>query len=229
MMTSPASFASPDLVSRVAANLAHVRARIVNSGGDPSRVRIVAVTKTFGVDAVHAAAAVGLRTMGENYVDELCDKRDAVGPLDVAWHFLGALQSNKITRAVHCAEVLCSVSRMKELDGIARVQPGQALYVQVDFTGAPRRSGAPPTQVEALVRAGRALDLAVRGLMTIAPPDPDGAREAFRGLRTLADDLGLVERSMGMSDDLEIACEFATTEVRIGRALFGPRSVAGAP
>ena len=71
---------------------------------------------------------------------------------------------------------------------------------------------------------GRALDLDVRGLMTVAPNDPEGARRAFRSLGALADDLGLAERSMGMSDDLEVACEYGTSEVRIGRALFGARA-----
>ena len=74
-----------------------------------------------------------------------------------------------------------------------------------------------------LVARGRVLGLNVRGLMTVAPNDRDGARQAFRSLGALADDLGLVERSMGMSDDLELACEFGTSEVRIGRALFGER------
>ena len=228
MTTSPASFASRDLVARVAHNLTQVHARLAASGREPSLVRVVAVTKGFGVDAVRAAAAVGLGAVGENYVDELCDKRNAALDVDVAWHFLGVLQSNKLARALHCADLLCSVARVKELERIARDHPGRAIYVHVDFTGAAQRHGAAPDEVTALVTRGRALDLDVRGLMTIAPSDPDGARVAFRGLATLADDLGVVERSMGMSDDLEIAGEFATTEVRIGRALFGPRGVAGA-
>ena len=227
MTTSPASSAS-ELVSRVAANLAQVRARLAASGRDPSLVRVVAVTKTFGVDEVRAAAAVGLGAVGENYVAELCDKRRDAPDVDVAWHFLGVAQSNKLTRVLTCADVLCSVARPRELERIARASPGHAIYVQVDVTGAAQRHGAAPAQVAALVRQGRALGLDVRGLMTIAPPDPDGARAAFGTVRSLADDLGLVERSMGMSDDLEIAGEFATTEVRIGRALFGPRGVAGA-
>ena len=229
MTTFPASSASPELVALIGANLARVHERIAASGRDPSLVRVVAVTKTFGVDAVRGAAAVGLAAVGENYVGELCDKRDAARDVDVAWYFLGALQSNKLTRVLHCADVLCSVARVKELVRIARERPGSPLYVQVDFTGASLRHGAAPDEVEALVARGRELGLDVRGLMTIASPDPEAARVAFRGVATLADDLGLVERSMGMSDDLEIACEFATTEVRIGRALFGPRSVAQAP
>ena len=100
MTTSPASSARPELVSRVAANLAHVRARLAMSGRDPSCVRVVAVTKTFGIDEVRAAAAAGLVAVGENYVDELCDKRRDGLDVNVAWHFLGPLQSNKLARVL---------------------------------------------------------------------------------------------------------------------------------
>jgi uncharacterized pyridoxal phosphate-containing UPF0001 family protein len=122
------------------------------------------------------------------------------------------------------ADLLCGVSRLKELDKIAVLRPGMALYVQVDCTGAPQRNGAPPSEVAGLVQRGRERGLDVRGLMTVAPEAVDAAREAFHITTQLADELGLVERSMGMSDDLELACEYGTTEVRIGRALFGPRA-----
>ncbi len=229
MTTSPASFASEELVRRVAANLAVVRARIASSGRDPSAVRVVAVTKTFGVEHVRCAAAVGLDAVGENYVEELEAKREAGRDLKVAWHYLGALQSNKIRRVVDCADVVCGVSRAKELEKIASYRPDQAIYVQVDFTGAARRNGAEPRDVAALVGRGRALGLSVRGLMTVAPTDPAGARSAFAATSALADDLALVERSMGMSDDLELACELGSTEIRVGRALFGDRGAGAAP
>jgi hypothetical protein len=222
MTTSPASSAE-ELAQRVADNLASVRARIVAAGRDAASVRVVAVTKTFGIDAVRAALANGLWDLGENYVDELCDKRGLSGDASITWHYLGALQSNKVRKIVDCADVIASVSRQKELERIASMQSARRLYVQVDYTGAPQRNGALEGDVAALVERGRALGLDVCGLMTVAPPDPEGARHAFRSLRTLADDLGLAECSMGMSDDLEMACEFGTSEVRIGRALFGAR------
>jgi hypothetical protein len=84
-----------------------------------------------------------------------------------------------------------------------------------------------PSEVSALVARAGALDLDVRGLMTVAPANPQGARVAFRDTRHLVDDLGLDECSMGMSEDLEIACELGTTEIRVGRALFGERVVPG--
>jgi uncharacterized pyridoxal phosphate-containing UPF0001 family protein len=102
------------------------------------------------------------------------------------------------------------------------------IYVQVDFTGAVQRNGATPAEVAGVVERARMLGLDVQGLMTVGPIDPESARAAFGATASLADDLGLVERSMGMSDDLEIACEMGATEVRIGRGLFGLRSGANA-
>jgi uncharacterized pyridoxal phosphate-containing UPF0001 family protein len=229
MTTSPASFADGGLAGRVAANLAVVRARIASTGRDPSEVRVVAVTKTFDVDHVRAAAAAGLDAVGENYVDELASKRAAAADLMVSWHYLGALQSNKIHRVVGCADVICGVSRAKELEKIAIHRSDQPIYVQVDFTGAAQRNGAAPRDVAALVERGRNLGLAVLGLMTVAPTDPSAARSAFQSTIALADQLGLVERSMGMSDDLELACELGSTEIRVGRALFGDRGAGVSP
>jgi uncharacterized pyridoxal phosphate-containing UPF0001 family protein len=139
------------------------------------------------------------------------------------WHFLGALQTNKIARALHCADVLSGVSRIRELEKIASLDPSAAIDVQVDFTGEAQRNGAPPDEVEGLVTRARELNLKVRGLMVVAPPGEERTRAAFAATVALANDLGLQERSMGMSEDLEIALEQGTTELRLGRALFGPR------
>jgi len=224
MTTSPASSGS-DLRERISANLQVVRQRIASTGRDVDSVRVVAVTKTFSPEMVRAAIEVGLRDFGENYVDELCAKRD-MAPEGV-WHFLGALQSNKIARAARCADVLSGVSRERELTKLASLASTSMLDVQVDFTQRADRNGAPPSRVPELVSRARELNLKVRGLMVVAPPDADLARAAFRQTVELADELGLVERSMGMSEDLEMACELGTTEVRVGRALFGPRTYAG--
>jgi len=219
----PASFVSDELVQRVSANLVEVRRRIRDTGRSLESVRIVAVTKTFAAEAVRAAAMVGLTTVGENYVDELIAKQKLAGDVTVRWHYLGALQTNKIARVARVADVLCGVSRPEEIDRIATARAGMAIYVQVDFTGAPARNGALPGEVARLVDLGRDLGLDVRGLMTVAPVEREAARRAFVATDALCQELGLAERSMGMSDDLELACECATTEVRVGRALFGPR------
>lgn len=223
MTTFPASSADHDLAQRVSANLDGVRTRIASTGRDPAEIRVVAVTKTFAASAVRAAHDAGLRAVGENYVDELELKRDETSDVDVRWHYLGALQTNKIARITRAADLLCGVSRMKELEKIAACAAGKPVYVQVDFTGALGRNGAEPADVPGLVSRGRELGLDVQGLMTVAPVDPQGARRAFAATAALADELGLKERSMGMSDDLEMACELGSSEVRIGRALFGPR------
>ncbi|HUX03618.1 MAG TPA: YggS family pyridoxal phosphate enzyme [Acidimicrobiales bacterium] len=229
MTTFPASSAEDELAERVAANLAQLRERILEAGRTLESVRIVGVTKTFAPEVVRVAAAAGLSTFGENYVDELEVKRSATSDLDVRWHFLGALQTNKIARIVRAADVVCGVARVRELEKIALLEATPVLYVQVDFTGSAQRNGARVDEVAPLVRRGHELGLEVRGLMTIAPPEPEPARRAFLATSALADELGLVERSMGMSDDLEIALECGTTEVRVGRALFGQRDALGPP
>jgi hypothetical protein len=106
---------------------------------------------------------------------------------------------------------------------IAKVSPRHQVDVQVDFTGEGQRNGAAPHEVPDLVAHARQRELIVRGLMVVAPRGEEATRAAFRRTRDLADELGLIERSMGMSDDIEIACELGSTEVRVGRALFGTR------
>lgn len=223
MTIFPVSSDNDDFVERVRDNLARIRERIQSTGRDLGSVRIVAVTKTFPAAYVRVATDLGLNTVGENYVDELCAKRSEVADESVRWHYLGALQSNKIRRIVDCADLICGVSRLKEIERIAATDSPVALYVQVDYTGQAGRNGAQPSDVATLVQRARDLGLDVAGLMTVAPPDPAGARTAFRSTRDLVDELALGECSMGMSDDLEIACELGSSEVRIGRALFGAR------
>jgi len=224
MTTSPASFDNAELLERVRANLASVAERIQASGRDVASVRVVAVTKTFGVEYVAAALALGVTSFGENYADELCEKRRTTSAAGASWHFLGSLQSNKIARVVRCADVLSSVARVKELERIAALAPGKVIDVQVDYGEDRGRNGVAPGEVGELVRRARALELNVRGLMVVAPRGEEATRRAFAGTNALANEWGLAERSMGMSDDLELACELGTTEVRLGRALFGPRS-----
>lgn len=224
MTTFPVSCASPDDVRRVADNLAEVRRRVAEAGAAPSAVRVVAVTKTFDVAMVRIAAAAGLVDMGENYVEELDAKRALTRDLHLRWHYLGALQSNKIARVVTNADVVSGVSRAKEIRKIAAARPGMTIDVQVDLTGARQRNGAPVDEVAALVALARAQELDVRGLMIVASPDPVVASAQFAIVDVLARQLGLRGRSMGMSDDLELAVANGSSEVRVGRALFGPRT-----
>jgi uncharacterized pyridoxal phosphate-containing UPF0001 family protein len=201
-------------------------------------VRVVGVTKGFGPDAVRAALDAGLRDLGENYAAELVAKagaRASRGGGDggedtgrpVVWHFLGAIQRNKVAELAPVVGVWQSVAREVEGARIARFAPGATVMVQVDVTGRAGRNGCPPDGVGGLVGRLRALDLDVVGLMTVAAPGRAAAETAFGEVARLADGLGLKERSMGMSDDLEPAVAAGSTMVRIGRALFGERPAAG--
>ncbi len=208
----------------VAARLGAITARIESAGGDPEVVRVLAVTKGFGPEAVEAAVAAGLGEVGENYAQELTAKREALGAVaGLRWHFLGALQTNKIGGLAPLVDCWQSVSRPVEGERIARARPGVEVLVQVAFSGDAGRPGCEPAAVPALVGTLGGLGLAVRGLMVVAPRGEAEARAAFRSVRRLADDLGLPIRSMGMTEDLELAVAEGSTMVRIGRALFGDR------
>jgi pyridoxal phosphate enzyme (YggS family) len=205
----------------VAARLATVRARIRRAGGDPERVRVLAVTKGFGPEAVEAARAAGLTDIGENYAAELQAK--APGPPGTQWHFLGAVQRNKVRALAPLVDVWQGVARFAEGERIARFAPGARVLIQVDYTGLPGRNGCAPEEAPALAEALVKLELQLQGLMTVAPPEPSAADAAFGSLGRLADELDLPERSMGMSADLEAAVAAGSTMVRVGGALFGER------
>jgi uncharacterized pyridoxal phosphate-containing UPF0001 family protein len=188
-------------------------------------VRILAVTKGFGPEAVRAAREVGLTELGENYAAELEHK--APGPEGTHWHFLGAVQRNKVRALAPLVSVWQGVARVAEGERIATYAPGATVLVQIDCTGEAGRNGVTPDEAPSLVERLTALDLHVAGLMTVAPQGA-GAPAAFAQVTRLADRLGLPERSMGMTDDLDAAVAAGSTMVRIGRALFGDRPPRGA-
>ncbi len=207
----------------VEAALGQVRSRIEAAGGDPAQVRVIAVTKGFGAEAVEAALAVGLRDIGENYAQELVAKHAALGTAPARWHFLGTVQRNKVRVLAPLVDCWQAVARLREGDEIARRAPGATVLVEMDTTGQPGRNGCAPGEVAGLVGALGGLGLHVAGLMTVASTDPEVAASGFRSVREAADRLGLEERSMGMTDDLELAVAEGSTMVRVGRALFGDR------
>lgn len=217
--------------AEVARRLERVRARIHAAGGDADQVRLVAVTKGFDVDVVRAAMDAGLVDLGESYAQELAAKVAQLDELpDDAtyrprWHFVGRLQRNKVRKIAPYVAEWQSVDRLALGAEIARRAPGAAVLVQVHLTGEPTKAGCPPAELPALFDGLHDLGLDLRGLMTIGPQGPaDLARPVFRELRMLADRYRLPERSMGMSQDLEVAIAEGATTVRLGSALFGPRS-----
>ena len=222
-------FPSPDeLASRL--GLLDDRLRELSGG----RTAMLPVTKAFGVDAVRAVLATGRTEVGENYAQELLGKHlelvaekesEPEGTVTSArWHMIGGVQRNKVRRLAGIISLWQTVDRVDLVDELARRTPGARILVQVDPAGTPGKGGCPPADVEGLV--SRAVDggLEVAGLMTVGViGDAEATGAAFRVVARLADDLGLVERSMGMSGDLESAIEHGSTMVRIGRALFGDR------
>jgi len=218
-------------------NLHLVRSRIESAaeraGRDPGDVTLVAATKGQPAAVVELAAAAGVRDFGENYVNELAAKREAVGAEGLRWHFIGALQSSTAHRVADLADVVHSVGSIHAAGRLASraARDGRAVpaLVQVDFTGA--RNGVAPGDVPDAVELLRGLaGIDLRGLMTLPPldPDPEASRPFFRRLRDLRDAAAagpddLPELSMGMSGEYEVAVEEGATMVRIGTALFGPR------
>lgn len=209
----------------VGTRLGQVRERIQAAGGDPSSVAVIAVTKGYPVSAAAAALANGLSDLGENYGQELLAKSENLsemsGATSARWHFLGAIQRRKIRPLAPLVSCWQGVSRLVEAQEIARRRGGAKILVEVETTNLPGRSGCPLDAVAELVGRARHLDVDVRGLMTVAPPDRAAAGRSFELVTQLADRLQLPERSMGMSDDLEEAVKAGTTMIRVGRALFG--------
>lgn len=205
----------------VRAALDELRARIERAGGVD--VEIVAVTKTFGPEAIEAALAAGCRAIGENYAQELLAKRDAAAAAEV--HFIGQLQSNKVRQLADVVDVWETVDRAKLANEIAKRAPGARILIQVDTTDEPGKGGVPLADLDALVDHVRGLDLELAGLMTVGPTEggPAAAAPGFRQVRTAVDRLGLAVCSMGMTGDLEVAVAEGSTQVRVGTALFGQR------
>ena len=223
----------PGLEERVALvqdRIRHHQAR----GGWTHPVRIVAVTKTHGPDAVRAALAAGLPDVGENRVQEALAKQELVSDPAVRWHLIGSLQRNKAKHAAGRFVLIHSVDRIELAEELARRVAGgqrQAVLVEVNCSGEAQKGGVEPAALEPLLDRITALPaLEARGLMTMAQLTADETvqRSAFGRLRTLRDEMrvrghALPELSMGMSGDYTIAVEEGATMLRLGTLLFGER------
>ena len=231
-------------MSTISERLTEVRARIDaaarSAGREPTSVKLVAVSKTFPIDAVRDAYAAGHRDFGENRVQEALQKIADAGDLTIRWHLLGHLQANKVRKAAPAFAMIQSVDSLdllQKLDQVAE-ESGHSpeLLIQVDLALEPTKFGAPEAEIPRLLESAASCRVVrVVGLMTLPPvPDtPEDARPWFRRLRELRDQwlasgvpaTMLRELSMGMSGDFEVAVQEGATLVRVGTAIFGSRHV----
>lgn len=217
----------------VAARLIAVRERIQAAarsvGRDPHAIELVAVSKRHPPDAVREAYAAGQRVFGENYVQELYAKHEALADLpEVRWHFIGHLQRNKARQVAETRAWVETVDSERVAAALAKQAGASPLdvSVQVNVSGEAQKSGVAPEALPALLEVVRALpQLRFRGLMTVPPadPDPERARPHFARLAELGRAHCVEGLSMGMSQDLEVAIAEGATVVRVGTAIFGPR------
>ena len=230
-------------MTTIEGNLQHVRARIATAcaaaGRNVEDVTLLAVSKTWGADAVRAAWEAGQTAFGENYVQEAVAKIAALRDLPVQWHCIGPLQSNKTRVVAEHFDWVHTVDRLKIAERLSEQRP-EALAplnvcIQVNIDGGPSKSGVAPAEAPALAQAVAQLPrLRLRGLMTIPDITSDliAARAIHSRARALFDQLNheglaLDTLSMGMSADLEPAIAAGATMVRVGSAIFGARPPTG--
>jgi len=220
--------------------LSAVRERLANAcraaGRPADAVRLLAVSKTFGADAVEAAFACGQRAFGENYIQEAVAKITALKHLPIEWHCIGPVQSNKTKLVAEHFDWVQTVDRLKIAQRLSEQRPAHLpalqVCIQVNVDGGPTKSGVAPHEALALAQAVALLPrLQLRGLMCIPEPAADfvaactvltRARGLFDALNSAG--LGLDTLSMGMSADLEAAVASGSTLVRVGSAIFGERT-----
>ena len=220
-------------------NLAHLRAKIEETcnraGRNPNEIKLIAVSKYFGVVSIIEAKNCGLSDFGENRAQELTLKYEKLGN-DVTWHFIGTLQKNKVKYAVNAAELIHSVDSLELVDEInkrtEKIGKVQKILLEVKTSEEETKSGLETeNEILSLVkRCSELKNIELKGLMTMAPltDDTNIIRKSFRDLRNLKDQIknkgyNLTELSMGMTSDFEIAIEEGATMIRIGSAIFGDR------
>ncbi len=203
-----------------------ISAAAEGAGRDPESVRLVTVSKTFPLEAIQAALDAGQTLFGENRVQEALPKIEKLTRSAASFHLIGHLQSNKARHAgaFGMVESVDSIKLAQAID--RRLDHPLPILLEVNVSGEVSKHGFTPDDLTgAYAEIGTLPNLDVRGLMTVAPlaADPEEVRPHFRHLRTLRDELGLLELSMGMTNDFRVAIEEGATIVRIGRAIFGDR------
>jgi pyridoxal phosphate enzyme (YggS family) len=216
----------------IPANVWTVRDRVeracTRARRDPASVTLIAVSKTQDAEAVRMAFGAGIRDFGENRVQEALTKQGDVRGT-VRWHMIGHLQTNKAKAAAGRFAIIHGIDSERLLALVAESAPNQqAIMLEVNVSVETTKYGVSPGAVPALVKAARSHpNIFLEGLMTVAPryDHPDQARLVFRCLRQLAEEHGLSHLSMGMTDDFEVAIEEGATHIRVGRAIFGERTI----
>jgi PLP dependent protein len=230
------------IMTMIQAKLQTVRHRVEQAaraaGRDPAAVQLLAVSKTWGADAVREAAAAGQRAFGENYIQEAVDKMAALADLaalPLEWHCIGPVQANKTRLVATHFDWVHTVDRLKIAQRLSEQRPAHLpplnVCLQVNVDGGAQKSGLAPHEVLPLAQAVAALPgLRLRGLMSIPEPATDFVAQyaLFESVRAVFDQMissGLVldTLSMGMSNDLEAAVRAGSTQVRVGTAIFGGR------
>lgn len=227
-------------MTTIAANLQSVRERIARAcaaaGRDVNEVTLLAVSKTFGPDAVREAHAAGANAFGENYIQEAVEKQALLSDLPLQWHCIGPIQSNKTRLVAAHFDWAHTVDRLKIAQRLSEQRPADrpplSVCIQVNIDGGASKSGVAPGEAPALARELQGLPgLRLRGIMTIPEPAEDfaGQLAVHRRSRALFEDLRaqglpLDTLSMGMTADLEAAIQAGSTMVRVGTAIFGGRT-----
>lgn len=212
-------------VESVAQRYAALHDHIASLAGDMA-VKVVAVTKTFGADAIEAAVACGVVDIGESYAQECVAKLSKLTPTQPKVHFIGRLQRNKVQRLADYVDVWQTVDRPKIVREISNRAPGADVMIQVNTTQVSNQGGCHVSEVENLASLIDNARLNLVGLMTIgAYGDNARTRKCFQQLRRMTDALQLPFCSMGMTGDIDIAVSEGANMVRVGRRLFGQRFV----
>lgn len=223
----------------IAENLSLLREKIEKSckksGRNPKDLKLIAVSKYFGLDAILEARSLGLNDFGENRAQELTLKFEKLGN-SVTWHFIGTLQKNKVKYVVKCADYIHSVDSLELLEEInfraQKIDKVQKILLEVKTSEEQTKSGITSDEVtfNLVSRSAELKHINLIGLMTMAPLSDNEMiiRKSFRDLRNLKDKINnkgynLTELSMGMTSDFEIAIEEGSTMLRIGSAIFGER------
>ena len=218
--------------------LEQIRLATRQAGRPEGSVRLVAATKSVGLDQLRAGIASGLAILGENRLQEALPKIEGLRGAQIQWHFIGHLQRRKVRSVVGIFDLIHSVDSLELAEEIEkRAQEAgvrQAVLLEVNLEGEATKTGFRPSELEGLLpRLGALPHVEVKGLMAIPPPtsDPEQSRPSFRRLHELAERLShqsistvsLKELSMGMSSDYSVAVQEGATMVRVGTAIFGAR------